>query len=305
MKLSIVVVNWNTREFLLAALESIRRKPPDAEYEIIVVDNGSTDGSAEGVSQQYSDVRLIANKENIGYARGNNQGIKASRGEYVLLLNPDVVIPEGALNRAVNIMEAEPEVGVLAARLVHPDGRVQQSVRGFPSPWSVFCDVMGLSRLFPRSRLLASYRMPWFDYGRRSDVEQPMGTFLMIRRSVLETVGLLDERFPIFFNDVDWCYRARRAGCRIVYDPSVTVIHYGGASTRLVAPAMAWESRRGLLTYLAKHYPGWRHRPLLWLASSASWVYAAALSLRRRYSAICSQTQARQHRCNASERRPQ
>lgn len=281
MKLSIVFVNWNTRDLLLDALASVLQDLPPGGYEVIVVDNASRDGSARAVREHYPQVKLIENERNEGYAAGNNQGFQVSRGEYVLLLNPDVVLPEGALSRAVSIMDQEPDIGILAARLVYPDGRVQHSVRGFPTPLSVLCEVTGLARLFPKNRTIAAYRMPWFDYSQRSDVEQPMGTFLMTRRSVWDTIGLFDEQFPIFFNEVDWCRRARDAGFRIVYDPSVTVVHYGGASTKLVAPAMAWESRRGLLRYLRKYYGGWTHRPLLWLAAAGSYLYAAVVSYRR------------------------
>lgn len=282
MKLSIVMVNWNTRDYLLDAVGSILQNPPECDYEIIVVDNASSDGSADAVAAQYPRVLLISNTENAGYARGNNQGIQASRGAFVLLLNPDVLVPAGALSRALRVMEAEPAIGALGAKLIHPDGRVQKSIRGFPTPFAIACEAVGLARLFPRSHVLAAYRMPWFDYEKRSDVDQPMGTFLLIRREALDQVGLLDERFPVFFNEVDWCYRARRAGWRIVYVPEVAIIHYGGASTRQVAPAMAWESRRGLLTFFRKHYSKLWHAPVYWLACVTSWIQAWMVSRRRR-----------------------
>lgn len=282
MKLSIIIVNWNTRDYLLGALQSIYADLPDGGCEVIVVDNGSCDGSAQAAATAYPQVRLIANSENVGYARANNQGMRVATGEYVLLLNPDVVVPRGAIRRAIQVMEAEPDIGVLAAKLVHPDGRVQDSIRGFPTPWSIACEVLGLARLAPRSRLLSAYRMRWFDYDERSDVDQPMGTFLLMRRAVLDRVGLMDERFPIFFNDVDWCYRARKLGVRIVYEPSVELLHYGGGSTRLVAPQMAWESRRGLLVYLRKHYPSPGWLPALWITAAASYIYALVVSWRRK-----------------------
>ncbi len=282
MKLSIVMVNWNTRDYLLDAVGSILQNPPECDYEIIVVDNASSDGSADAVAAQYPGVRLISNTENAGYARGNNQGIRVSRGAFVLLLNPDVLVPAGALSLALRVMEAEPAIGAIGAKLIHPDGRVQKSIRGFPTPFAIACEAFGLARLFPRSHVLAAYRMPWFDYDRRGDVDQPMGTFLLIRREALDQVGLLDERFPVFFNEVDWCYRARRAGWRIVYVPEVAIIHYGGASTRQVAPAMAWESRRGLLTFLRKHYSKPWHAPVYWLARVTSWIQAWMVSRRRR-----------------------
>ncbi|MGC8667968.1 MAG: glycosyltransferase family 2 protein [Chthonomonadales bacterium] len=274
MTLSIILVNWNTRDYLLGALHSIYRNPPPFEFEVIVVDNASADGSAEAVARKYPQVCLIANNANEGYARGNNQGVAASRGRYVLLLNPDVVVWPGSLERAVELLERRPEVGVLAAKLVHPDGTVQKSVRGFPRPAAMIFEVTGIAALFRRSRIINAYRMDWFDYEHEAVVEQPMGTFLLMRRSVFDRIGAMDECFPIFFNDVDWLYRANRNGVVVLYTPSVVVTHYGGGSTRLVRGMMAWESRRGLLQFYRKHYRSPLFLPVYWVAALASWVHA-------------------------------
>lgn len=282
MKLSIVIVNWNTRDYLLGALRTIYSAPPPFAFETIVVDNASADGSAEAVRREFPGVTLLANDRNAGYAAGNNQGIAAATGDYVLLLNPDVEVPPGALEGAVRIAERTPRLGALGVRQLNPDGAVQPSVRGFPTPANVLCEALGLSRIFPRSRRLAAYRMRWFGYDREADVDQPMGTFLLIPRPALEDVGLLDERFPIFFNEVDWCYRARQRGWRIVFTPEVWITHYGGGSTRQVAPAMAWESRRGLLDFYRKHYSSPAFLPIFWLAAAASWLQALLTARRRR-----------------------
>lgn len=276
MDLSIVIVNWNTRDLLLAALDSIFGCPPRASHEVIVVDNASSDGSADAVAARFPRAALIRNQENAGYARGNNQGIRTAKGRAVLLLNPDVVLPPGGLDRALQILDSRPGAGALGVRLVHPDGRLQRSVRGFPSPAAVAFEVLGLSRLLPQSRLFGAYRMTWFTYDREAEVDQPMGTFLLLRREALNDVGLLDEQFPIFFNEVDWCCRARRKGWKILFSPEVEVVHHGGASTSLVSARMAWESRRGLLAYYRKHYPGLAFAPLYWLTAGASWLQAWA-----------------------------
>ena len=281
MTLSIVIVNWNTRDYLLGALDSIYRNPPSLEFETIVMDNDSADGSAGAVRDDYPHVRLIANEENAGYARGNNQGIHISQGEFVLLLNPDVVLPHGGLEKAVHVLRGRQDVGALGVRLVNPDGSVQRSVRGFPNPLSVLFEAVGLSRLFTRSRLFSAYRMDWFTYDREAEVDQPMGTFLLIRRQALEEVGSLDERFPIFFNEVDWCFRAKRAGWRILFTPEVEVVHYGGGSTRQVSAQMAWESRNGLLAFYRKHYRSPLFAPIYWLAAAGSWLQARVVSRRR------------------------
>jgi len=282
MTLSIVLVNWNTRDYLLGALRSVYDAPPPFPFEVIVVDNASTDGSAEAVRQAFPQARLVANMENTGYARGNNQGLEVSTGRYALLLNPDVVLPPGGLEKSIRLLEQRPDVGALAVRLVNPDGTPQRSVRGFPTPWAVFCEAVGLSRLFPNSRLFGAYRMTWFTYDREAEVDQPMGTFLLIPRRALDAVGLLDERFPIFFNEVDWCYRARQKGWKILFTPCVDVVHYGGGSTRQVRPQMAWESRRGLLDFYRKHYRAPLFAPVYWLASAASWLQAWWAARKRR-----------------------
>ena len=279
--LSIVIVNWNTRDYLHGALNSIYSAPPDFEVQTIVVDNASTDGSAEMVLLDFLDVDLIASPINTGYAAGNNIGLKRAVGEYILLLNPDVVLPNGCLQKAVEIIRAKPGVSALGVKQLSPDGSIQRSVRGFPKPASVMYEALGLSRVFANSRLFGAYRMTWFDYSREAPVDQPMGTFLLIPRVVLEQVGLLDERFPIFFNEVDWCYRASLLGMTAWYTPEVEILHYGGGSTRQVKPKMAWESRKGLLDFYRKHYTGVHRLPIYWLASAASWLQAKTVSARR------------------------
>ena len=290
--LSVVIVNWNTRAYLTDALQSIYDHPPSCPFEVIVVDNASSDGSADAVAAAFPQVELVRSPDNQGYAKGNNVGIARSTGEYVLLLNPDVIVPDGSLDRGVAYLMAHPDVGAIGARQIGPDGSVQRSVRGFPTPAGVAAEALGLSRACPRSRVLAGYRMAWFTYDLECDVDQPMGTFLMIRREALERVGLMDERFPIFFNEVDWCFRAKQCGYRIVFVPDVTIVHYGGGSTRLVAPQMAWESRRGLLAYYRKHYPSARYWPVYALAVVTSWIYAFLISLWRRWGTRASRRKA-------------
>lgn len=273
-KLSVVIVNWNTHRLLLQALASIYQAPPPFSFEVIVVDNASSDESARAVRERYPQALLIANSENEGYAKGNNQGLLVSRGEYVLLLNPDVRVPEGGLERAVAIMEQLKDVGALGVRQAFPNGQVQKSVRGFPTPSAVFWELIGLSRLYPSSSRFGAYRMTWFDYEHEADVDQPMATFLMIRRQVLDQVGLMDESFPIFFNDVDWCFRCKQAGWRILFTPEIEIIHHGGAGTIQAGGAMAWESRRGLLRFYALHYRALPHRLMRLLVAGISWPYA-------------------------------
>ncbi len=183
--LSVAIVNWNTRQMLLDALDSIYNTAPSFSFEVIVVDNASADGSAAAVAERFPQVVLIANTSNAGYAAGNNQAIKTARSAYILLLNPDVLLPPDGLERAVGFMQAHRDVGALGVRQVHPDGRLQRSVRGFPTPTTVLWELLGLSRLLPNSQLFGAYRMTWFDYAHIAEVDQPMGTFLLMRRAVV------------------------------------------------------------------------------------------------------------------------
>ena len=180
--LSICIVNWNTRDLLLGALASIYDAPPNFGFEVIVVDNNSRDGSAGAVRERFPQAQLIANADNTGYAAGNNQAMERACAAYNLLLNPDVILPPGGLDKAVAFMEQHPDAGALGVRQVHPDGSLQKSARGFPTPMAVLWELLGLSRLLPGSRVFGAYRMTWFDYAHMAEVDQPMGTFLLLRR---------------------------------------------------------------------------------------------------------------------------
>ncbi len=280
--LSIAIVNWNTKDMLLDALDSIYNAPPTFLFQVIVVDNASSDGSSNSVRNQFPLVDLISNSDNKGYAEGNNQAIERAGGEFVLLLNPDVLLPAGGLELAVDFMREHPKAGALGVRQVHPDGKLQRSVRGFPTPSAVLWELVGLSRLFPRSKRFGAYRMTWFTYDRVEEVDQPMGTFLLMRREAIREAGPLDLQFPIFFNEVDWCLRCKRAGWQIFFIPDVEIIHYGGASTVQVGAAMAWESRRGLLAFYRKHYNTPLLAPLRALIAIASYPHAWIQSRKRR-----------------------
>ncbi len=270
MRLSVCIVNWNTRDFLRECLTSLYAFPPDeAEMEVIVVDNASGDGSAAMVQAEFPQTVLIANADNKGYAEGNNQALERAMGEYLLLLNPDVVVHAESLPRALQFMAAHPDAGALGCRLIGKEGETQRSLRGFPDPGPVLWEYLGLSRLFPRSRFFGAYRITWFGYDTVIEVDQPMGSFLLLTRAAYEKVGGMDPQFPIFFNEVDWCWRAKREqGFRIYYTPDVAVTHYGGGSTRQVKANMVRESHHSLLRFYDKHYASLAP-PVLWIIRNA------------------------------------
>ncbi len=271
--LSVLIVNWNTWDFLRACLESLRRFPPDEPMEIVVVDNASADGSAERVREHFPEVRLLAETDNHGYAKGNNLAYAASSGEWVLTLNPDTEVLEDTLQSALETLRAFPKIGALGARQIGPDGRTQRSIRGFPNFWGIFGDLTRLGRLFPRSPL-GSYRLTAFDYERLQPAPQPMGTFLLFRREAMPPGPPFDERFPIFFNEVDLLYRMREAGWETLYAPQVRLLHHGGESTKLVRKSMIWESHRSLVRFLQKHHQTRWNAPAIGLLSGL--IYLAA-----------------------------
>lgn len=270
MRLTLCIVNWNTRDFLRECLTSAYEfRPGDVELEVIVVDNASEDGSAAMVSTEFPQAVLVANPDNRGYAEGNNQALRLATGDYLLLLNPDVVLHPESLSHSLAFMNSRVDTGALGCRLVGADGQTQRSLRSFPDPGPVLWEFLGLSRLFPKSHWFGAYRMTWFDYNSVIEVDQPMGSFLLLSRAALEKVGLMDPQFPIFFNEVDWCWRAKREmGFRIFYTPDVVVTHYGGGSTKQVRASMVRESHRSLLRFYDKHYRS-QPAPVRWLIKSA------------------------------------
>jgi GT2 family glycosyltransferase len=254
--LSILIVNWNTRELLGNCLRSIRSHPPAAPHEVIVVDNASDDGSADMVRNDFPDVRLIASDKNDGYAKGNNIAFSAASGEFLLTLNPDTELQDDSLNVALAAFERSPYSGVLGVKQIGLDGRVQSSVRGFPTFRGILGDATGLGARFGGA--LDSYRLTHFDYDVEQPAPQPMGTFLMFRRSALAAVGdprrPFDEGFPLFFNEVDLLYRLKRAGWDCLYVPAAHILHHGGESTKQVRKKAIWESHRSLARYFRKHH---------------------------------------------------
>jgi GT2 family glycosyltransferase len=270
MDLSAIVVSWNTRDLLRCCLESLRRvraslAAEGREAEIIVVDNASGDDSASMVRTEFPEVVVIANSWNRNYAAASNQALEISQGDYLLLANPDTVIPERAVPELIGFLEERPGAGAVAPRLLHPDGRAQASVRGFPTPAALFGEITGLAKLLPRSAW-GGYRWRADSVAKAHEVDQPMASCLLIRRAALDAAGGFDEQFPLFFNDVDLCFRLRSAGWSIWYDPRVRVTHHGGASTRQVRPRAVWQSHLGLVRFYQKHY----RRQLGWPAFAAA-----------------------------------
>ncbi|MCZ2097642.1 MAG: glycosyltransferase [Anaerolineae bacterium] len=275
LDLGIVIVNWNTRDLLRDCLRSVEQSV-GVTYRVVVVDNASTDGSAERVRAGFPRVELIENADNRGYPAANNQGLRRlgfERGgpddapRYALALNPDTVLPPDALREMVGYMDADPRVGVAGPKLVLLDGSLDLACRrSFPTPEISFYRMIGLSRLFPRSRRFGRYNLTYLDPDVETEVDSVVGAFMMVRREAIQRVGLFDETFFMYGEDLDWAYRIKQAGWTVKYNPRVTVTHVKRAASRQSRRAQQ-EFYRAMLIFYRKHYrpttPWWLHSLVL------------------------------------------
>jgi GT2 family glycosyltransferase len=254
--LSIVIVVWNAKNYVVECLDSLKEYLGDIQAEVIIVDNASTDGSPELVSERYPDFRLIRNTENLGFAKANNLGIAQTSGEYLCLVNSDVKFTGDCFSPMLRYLAENPAVAMLGPKMLNADGKAARSTMRFPTIWNSFSRAIGLDLVFRRSALFGGYLMADFDHQRTIPVQVLNGWFLLIRRSALERVGLLDPQFFMYGEDVDWCYRFRKAGQVIVFFAEAEAIHYGGASAASAPVRFNVEMHRANLQYWRKHR-GW------------------------------------------------
>jgi N-acetylglucosaminyl-diphospho-decaprenol L-rhamnosyltransferase len=240
---SVVVVTYNAMPWIERCLESV------AAYDVVVVDHGSSDGTLDLVRERFPDVRLFE-QENRGLGAGWNRGIRETGGEYVLILNADAWGLDGAVERLAAFADAHPRAAVVGPRLRHPDGRLQPSVRGFPTPWRIATEYLFLRKLAPRSRALNAFYAEGFEHDEVRTAEFVMGAVMLVRRAAVEEVGPLDEDFFLFSEETDWCFRFRQAGWQVWFTPDAEFVHVYGAvhGGRLFA-----ENVRGHLRFLVKH----------------------------------------------------
>lgn len=249
MDVSIIVVSYNAKEHLERCLAAVAGGP----HEVIVVDNASTDGSPELVRERFPSVRLVESGENRGFGAGNNAGMRVASGRYFLLLNSDAWPVGDAIDALVRFADANPEAGVAGPKIVGTDGRLQASVRGFPTLWRLATEYFFLRKLAPRSRALNAFYGAGFDYGSVRDADFLMGAVLLLRREAVDEVGGFDESFFMFSEETDLCFRMHRAGWRVEFFPGAEFVHVGGASTKPEWGRMFREQLRGHLRFLAKH----------------------------------------------------
>ncbi len=249
--ISFIIPNWNHKDLLSECIASIYETAGNISHEIIVVDNGSTDGSYEYVKECYPEVILIQNKVNLGFARAINQGVGESKGDYIFLLNNDVRLLEGSAELLVRFLEKGHDAGAVAPALYYPDGRFQVSCRRFPSPVSILLEFFGIEKI-GRFR---KWKLNIYEHV-EGVVMQPMASALLIRRECWEAVGFMDESLPIFFNDVDWCYRFyKNTDFKIYFYPEAKAIHHHGASVSRMRNRKRLEFIRSLVKFQLKHFP--------------------------------------------------
>jgi GT2 family glycosyltransferase len=234
LDVSIMIVNWNTRDLLVRCLRAVYDTIRGLEFEVIVVDNASTDDSVATLREQFAHVRLIENQENVGFARANNQAINAARGRYVLLLNSDAFLHTGAVETLVEYMDQHAEVGAAGCMLFYEDGTLQRSCSAFPTVWTELWQALWLDRLFPTHPLFGKYWMMYWKMDDARQVDVVMGACMMLRRQALEQVGLLDEQFFMYSEEVDLCYRLKQAGWQVCFVPEATATHIWGGTARKV-----------------------------------------------------------------------
>jgi hypothetical protein len=226
LDLSICIVNWNVEALLKACLGSIFKETKGISFEVIVVDNHSSDNSVNMIKTDFPQVKLIENKDNAGFTKANNQAIKQSQGRYIMLLNPDTEIIDNALDKMIKFFGTRPDCGALGCKLLNTDGSLQRSCKTFPSLDVILYNSLFLDSLFPKSRLFGKYFMTWWDFNDVREVDQPMGSALMIRKDVLDKAGLFDENIFIWFDEVDLCYRIKKAGYKIYFTPEARIKHH-------------------------------------------------------------------------------
>lgn len=284
--LGIVIVNYNTRELLCDCLRSIYASEGDFTYTVVVVDNCSTDGSAEAVRRAFPQTTVIESDYNGGYSYANNRGLRElgfrdqpghepapHAPRYALLLNPDTVLPPDALQDMLTFLENRPDTGIAGPKLVRQDGTLDKACRrSFPSPEVSFWRLTGLSLIFPNSKRFGRYNLTYIDSGQTIEVDSVVGAFMMLRREAIRDAGLLDEDFFMYGEDLDWAYRIKQAGWNVWYNADVTVLHYKGAASRKRSNKSILAFYDAMRRFHAKHYKTETPAPINWLIELGVWA---------------------------------
>ncbi|MEO6882533.1 MAG: glycosyltransferase family 2 protein [Bacteroidia bacterium] len=255
MKISIIIVNYNVQYFLEQCLYSVRKASENIEAEIFVVDNHSVDGSVAIVKEKFPEVILIENKENTGFSKANNQAILRATGNYILLLNPDTLVEEDTFRKIIFFMDEHPEAGGLGVKMLDGKGNfLSESKRGLPTPWVAFYKIFGFSQVFPKSKKFGKYHLGFLDKDKTHEVDILSGAFMLLRKSVLDTIGLLDESFFMYGEDIDISYRIKLGGFKNYYFPETRIIHYKGESTKKSSVNYVFVFYNAMIIFAKKHF---------------------------------------------------
>lgn len=248
MDLSVVILTFNAKNLLRQCLASVLASQTSFRLEIIVADNGSTDGAVEMVKTEFPEVKLIENRQNLGFSAGNNIGIKQAIGRYILLLNPDTTVRSDTFDLCIKKMDKDQTIGILGCKVLLPNGKLHEACRRrFPNSANAFLRLFGL-------RKFSSYNYQNVPVDQELEVDSVTGAFLMIRRSAMETVGLLDEQFFMYGEDLDWCWRAKEAGNKVIYYPAAEITHYLYGSSKYVKFRSVRWAHEAMVTFYRKHY---------------------------------------------------
>lgn len=286
MKLSVIIVNYNVQYFLEQCLLTVTRAMRDISGEIIVVDNHSVDASCKMVREHFPNVILMENEDNVGFSKANNQAIKIAKGEYVLLLNPDTVVREDTFSKCIEFMDSHPDAGALGVKMIDGKGNfLPESKRGLPTPEVALYKMLGLNKIFPSSRRFGKYHMGYLHADEVNEVEVLAGAYMFMRKKVLDEVGLLDETYFMYGEDIDLSYRITKAGYKNYYFPDTSIIHYKGESTKKMTVNYVFIFYRAMVIFARKHYSGQSARLLTLFINSAIYVRAGFAVLQRFFSA--------------------
>lgn len=287
MDLSIVIVNYNVKELLHQSITSINIACKNIKHEIFVVDNASTDGSADLIREKFPEIKLIQNFDNKGFAAANNQALDQASGEFILLINPDTIVQEDTFFVILNYLKNNPACGMVGCKILNPDGSLQLACRrSFPTPWVAFTKIIGLSKIFPNSRLFGSYNLTYLDADEIYEVEAISGSFMFFRKQVMAAIGKLDESFFMYGEDLDWCFRVREAGWKIFYLPTTQIIHFKGESSKKSNTDLTLQFYRAMKLFVEKHYqnrflhvPQWLLLAGIWSRASLAFFYKFLIRL--------------------------
>lgn len=256
-QLSVIIVNYNVEHFLNQCLDSVKRASDRVSVEVIIVDNNSVDGSLKMLATNFPEFKVIANKDNAGFSKANNQAIRIAQGEYVLLLNPDTVVSEDTFEKVVDFMDAHPDAGGLGVHMI--DGRghfLPESKRGLPTPSVAFYKIFGLSKLFPKSKRFGQYHLGHISENETAKIDVLSGAFMLMRKTALDKVGLLDEDYFMYGEDIDLSYRIQQGGYNNYYFHDTTIIHYKGESTKKSSVNYVFIFYKAMVIFAEKHFSG-------------------------------------------------